>query len=259
MVEIKPGSLSFTIGTGGGNGTAEIVEYTCTATNTADAEYPAYPDIKVALTPPAAVANTEASIPWSGVIQTGSDTLKVPVGATSSTKFIVTVKASGAGAPATASGETTITGSAGADLALPTLLNVKIKATTAGTVTLTPSDIYIGTSTTNSLVKCSTTQANLKTYTMTVTAGNGTTPTPTPTPTPTTTTPKPTKTTTKFVTETPKDNNGKVTKTPKAGADTGGGGDMGPDGRMFILTGSLLILAAGAGGLMVRRRGLNRG
>ncbi|WP_162795017.1 hypothetical protein [Nonomuraea lactucae] len=58
------------------------------------------------------------------------------------------------------------------------------------------------------------------------------------------------------MTETPK---GRSSKTPKAGADTGAGGDAGPDGRMFVLAGSVLIMAAGAGGLMMRRRTVSRG
>jgi hypothetical protein len=48
-------------------------------------------------------------------------------------------------------------------------------------------------------------------------------------------------------------------RTPKAGADTGAGGEAGPDGRMFMVTGSLLIIAAGAGGLFLRRRSVTRG
>ncbi|MEV1167040.1 hypothetical protein [Nonomuraea sp. NPDC049784] len=45
-------------------------------------------------------------------------------------------------------------------------------------------------------------------------------------------------------------------KTPKAGADTGEGGEMGPDGRLFILTGTALIAAAAVGGLIMRRRSI---
>lgn len=81
-------------------------------------------------------------------------------------------------------------------------------------------------------------------------------PTPTPTPTKTTATPKQTKTSYVTVVETPTK---RSSKTPKAGANTGSGGEMGPDGRMFVLVGSALILAAGAGGLAMRRRGATRG
>ncbi|MEU6720935.1 hypothetical protein ABZ897_56580 [Nonomuraea sp. NPDC046802] len=84
------------------------------------------------------------------------------------------------------------------------------------------------------------------------------TPTPTPTPsnTPTSGTPKPTKTSTVFKTVTPKESR---SQTPKAGADTGAGGTMGPDGRMFILTGTALIGAAAVGGLVMRRRNAAKG
>ncbi|MFD1537356.1 hypothetical protein [Nonomuraea guangzhouensis] len=87
------------------------------------------------------------------------------------------------------------------------------------------------------------------------------TPSTTPTTTPTSSSPKPTKTHTKIVTKTPTatKTTTKSSKTPKAGADTGGGGDMGPDGRMVVLTGSLLILAAGVGGLVLRRRTISKG
>ncbi|MEU4227401.1 hypothetical protein AB0F17_24160 [Nonomuraea sp. NPDC026600] len=85
--------------------------------------------------------------------------------------------------------------------------------------------------------------------------------TSTPTTTPTSSSPKPTKTHTVTVTKTPTatKTTTKSSKTPKAGADTGGGGGMGPDGRMVVLTGSLLILAAGVGGLVLRRRTITRG
>ncbi|WP_433222525.1 hypothetical protein [Microtetraspora malaysiensis] len=45
-----------------------------------------------------------------------------------------------------------------------------------------------------------------------------------------------------------------VKKTPGGGAATGGGADAGPDGRMFVLTGTALVLAAAAGGLVLRAR-----
>ncbi|MEU7863598.1 hypothetical protein [Nonomuraea sp. NPDC049141] len=97
--------------------------------------------------------------------------------------------------------------------------------------------------------------------TPTGTPTSSSTPTTTPTTTPTSSSPKPTKTHTKIVTKTPTatKTTTKSSKTPKAGADTGGGGDMGPDGRMIVLTGSLLILAAGVGGLVLRRRTISKG
>jgi hypothetical protein len=87
----------------------------------------------------------------------------------------------------------------------------------------------------------------------------GTSPSPTVTPT----TPKPTTTITQTVTAKPvEEDDGddeQVTRTPGGGAATGGGGALGPDGRVFVLTGSLLVIAAGVGGLFLRRRGSVRG
>ncbi|MEU8265621.1 hypothetical protein AB0B89_00525 [Sphaerisporangium sp. NPDC049002] len=83
------------------------------------------------------------------------------------------------------------------------------------------------------------------------------TPTPTPTLTPTTSkTPKPTHTVYETVTNKPSQ---QVTKKPGGGAATGGGGDAGPDGRTFVLVGTVLVFGAGVGGLMMRRRRPNRG
>ncbi len=88
------------------------------------------------------------------------------------------------------------------------------------------------------------------------------TPTPTPTnttPTPTATTPTPQGTRTVEVTVTADEPGSKVEKTPAGGAATGAGGDAGPDGRTFVLAGSLMVLGAAAGGLALRRRRLARG
>jgi hypothetical protein len=52
-----------------------------------------------------------------------------------------------------------------------------------------------------------------------------------------------------YVTET-----AQVTETPEGGAATGGGGEAGPDGRLFLLTGTALVLAAAGGGLVLRAR-----
>ncbi|WP_143737696.1 hypothetical protein [Microbispora sp. GKU 823] len=60
-----------------------------------------------------------------------------------------------------------------------------------------------------------------------------------------------------FASPTPKKTKTKsaqVENTPGGGAATGGGGDAGPDARLFVLTGTALMLAAGAGGLVLRTR-----
>ncbi|MFD0733926.1 hypothetical protein [Planotetraspora mira] len=45
-----------------------------------------------------------------------------------------------------------------------------------------------------------------------------------------------------------------VSETPEGGAATGGGADAGPDGRVLVLSGSVLVLAAAGGGLLLRTR-----
>lgn len=67
------------------------------------------------------------------------------------------------------------------------------------------------------------------------------------------TTPRPTRTIYKTVTAKPHKTT-QVTHTPGGGAATGGGGEMGPDGRVLVLSGTALILAAATGGLMLRAR-----
>nr|PZN47551.1 MAG: hypothetical protein DIU60_02650 [Actinomycetota bacterium] len=60
------------------------------------------------------------------------------------------------------------------------------------------------------------------------------------------------------VTEEPT-NDSRVARTPAGGVATGGGGEAGPDGRMLVLAGSITLLGAAAGGLVLRRRRLARG
>ncbi|WP_433499573.1 hypothetical protein ACQP1K_04325 [Sphaerimonospora sp. CA-214678] len=79
---------------------------------------------------------------------------------------------------------------------------------------------------------------------------------PTPSPTPT-----PRQTRTVYVTETATPSQtatdkskGQVTHTPGGGVSTGGGGEVGPDARVLILTGAGLMLAAATGGLVLRAR-----
>ncbi|TMR95655.1 hypothetical protein [Nonomuraea basaltis] len=256
-------ALDVPIGTGGGGDGTDIVAYDCTLPSTStDTNYPADVDIKVVLTPPtSAAANADASITWAGTIQTTGDTLKAPTGfPTTGGKLFATIKASGAGSPATATGEAALTSvTIGQDITLPTSVTIKVKPTTTGTVTLTAGDLAFGTSSTSPAIKCTAPTTGLKGYTFTV--GNASTSpssSPTPSSSNTSSTPKPTTTSTATVTVTPPEST-KKSKTPKAGADTGAGGTMGPDGRMFILTGGALIAAAVVGGLVMRRRNAARG
>ncbi|MEV4803011.1 hypothetical protein AB0K18_23635 [Nonomuraea sp. NPDC049421] len=253
-------SLSIAVQAGGGGGTdTDVVEYSCDVPSTStDTSYEAIkPEIKVVLTPPtSATANADASVTWAGTIQTTGDQLKLPTGfPTTGAKMFATIKGSGAGVPATATGEAAITApTAGSPLTTLPSVTVKIKPTTTGEVTLTAGDLAFGTSATAPALKCTAPTTGLKQFKFTV--GNGTT-----SPSPTTTTPRPTTTHTATVTVTPSTTRSsstptKKSQTPKAGADTGAGGMAGPDGRLFILTGTALVAAAAVGGLVMRRRSI---
>ncbi|RCG27299.1 hypothetical protein DQ384_26670 [Sphaerisporangium album] len=125
--------------------------------------------------------------------------------------------------------------------------------------------INFGPGPTEPVVNCDVlNKEDLTTYTLVVTEeGGSASPSPTPTPTPT---PTPSATPTPTDTAPEADDgvqvgggaNGKVTRTPQGGAGTGGGGEAGPDGRVLVTTGLLLILLAGAGGLTLRRTGARR-
>ncbi|MFI6501908.1 hypothetical protein [Nonomuraea typhae] len=257
-VSVLPGALTLTVpsSTGGGD---EVAQYNCKISGETDQ----FVDVKYVITPPTtAKTNEDISFTATLAYDVGSDLLAPTTGLPTGSKLFAHATIAGVTVTTQPTGEATVT-APGADgkINLPSSITLKGKVSTTSTsATIKAGNLNFGTTNSSPAIKCELQNAGqLKAYTFTVTAGNGTSQSPSPSATTTSATPKPTKTTTKFVTETPKDNGGKVTKTPKAGADTGGGGGMGPDGRMFILTGSLLILAAGVGGLVMRRRGLSRG
>ncbi|WP_431902885.1 hypothetical protein [Nonomuraea sp. bgisy101] len=258
-----PASLTTTVGgTGGGTGTQDIVTYRCTGPGTTDTQDV---QIKVELTmPTTAKTNEQFFIGWKGTYVTGKE-LKAPTTGTLSAKIFPYATLTGITNLTSATGEgVTGTVTAGQIIPLPTsAFNMKTTSANAGTATVKPGNVNFGSnaaSGTDPAIRCEVQNAaNLKTYTLTVGTGTGTTPSPTPTPTPSAT-PKPTRTVTATVTQTPVGaGNGKVTKTPKGAAETGGGGELGPDGRMFVVTGSLIVLAAAVGGLVLRRRTTSRG
>jgi hypothetical protein len=229
--------------TGGGDGTGtDVVEYRCTdkAGATQDVK------IRTTLTMPSSPKTGEQFvIGWAGTYVTGSE-LKVPAaGLASGVKLYAyasisglsqLTSATGVGMPASAT--------AGQAVTLPASVEMKTTSRNAGTATVKPAAVNLGTTPQERLIECEVRNADaLKTYRLTVAAGNGT---PSPSSTPTTT-PSATRT----PTSTP---SARTSATPKDGVATGGGGEAGPDGRMYVLTGSALLLAAGTGGLLMRRR-----
>ncbi|MEV0165035.1 hypothetical protein [Nonomuraea fuscirosea] len=251
--------LDVPIGTGGGGGTGtDLVEYECVGPEDSDVQDV---EIKVELTmPTTAKVNEQFAIKWKGTYTTGKE-LKAPTtGQTIPAKIFAYASLTGITGLTSATGEgTTGTITAGSTIPLPTTaFDMKTTASTAGTATVKPADVNFGANTAtgnNPAIACKVQNATeLKSYTLTV--GSGTTsPSPTttsPTASPTTTSPRPTTTRTATLTITPSKT--RKSQTPKAGADTGAGGTMGPDGRVFILTGTGLVAAAAIGGLVMRRR-----
>ncbi|GAA5073802.1 hypothetical protein GCM10023259_074990 [Thermocatellispora tengchongensis] len=176
------------------------------------------------------------------------------------------------GVTATPSGSVTATPGVQAQspMPVPTAMTLVIRPTAAGTVALRGEGFVLraGSGSTTTYYTCQPATAgqgpslNLAVGTSTGTGSPSpsNTSTGTGTPTPTNSTPRPTTTRTATVTATPPGGNGQVTRTPDGGAATGGGGEMGPDARMFLLVGSLMVLGAGVGGLFLRRRtAANRG
>jgi hypothetical protein len=109
-----------------------------------------------------------------------------------------------------------------------------------------PASVNFGLTPQNRLVDCEpANSATLKTYPLTI-GGGGTTPAPTATETETEEEPTPQE-------ETEDEPTSRSSQTPEEGVATGAGGEAGPDGRVLVLTGSALLLAAGAGGLALRR------
>ncbi|MCP2353758.1 hypothetical protein HD597_000778 [Nonomuraea thailandensis] len=241
-------TLDVPIGTGGGDTDDAIVTYDCTVPSATG--YRAELDVKVVMTTPTnATANADVPITWTGTVQSTGDPLEPPSGLTlTGAKLFATIKASGAGSPATATGGAPLSVTAGSDITTLPSVTIKIKPTTTGTVSLTAGDLAIGTTSTSPVIKCTAATTGLKTYTFSV-AGGSASPSPSPSETPTTT-----RTTTVTVTPPAKSPAPRKSRTPKGSADTGAGGTMGPDGRLFILTGAGLVTAAAIGGLLTRRR-----
>ncbi|MEV7969405.1 hypothetical protein AB0O34_25980 [Sphaerisporangium sp. NPDC088356] len=239
----------------------DVVEYGCATTGTPLTQVV---KVKVELTMPvAATTDQQMTIGWHGTYVDGFE-LKAPAeGLTDGLNLYAYASISGITKLTSATGVGTLGAvSAGEVIPLPTdVVGLKTTASNAGTGTVKPAAINFGPLPTTPSIKCEVhNPGDLTTYTLTVTGGGQTT-----TPTPTATSPRPTHTVTATetasatATETEPEaeavGNTRVTKTPAGAAETGGGGDVGPDGRILVLTGSLLLLTATTGLLLRRRRG----
>ncbi|MGW6498150.1 hypothetical protein [Nonomuraea angiospora] len=135
----------------------------------------------------------------------------------------------------------------GAPIPLPaTTVNLKTRSKNPGTGTVHAASINFGTSSSDRAIECEVKDKDARTeHPLTVTgAGETTSPSPSDSESPSDS-PSPSETETK-------------TRTPAGAADTGGGGEAGPDGRVLVGVGSLLVLAS-VTGLVLRRRRLVAG
>ncbi|MEV4532154.1 hypothetical protein [Streptosporangium sp. NPDC049304] len=234
-------------------GTVGTVEYECT---TSGATGKQTTSINVELTMPTdATTGRQFTIGWSGTY-TGSELTAPAAGLPAGTKLYVYASISGLSGLTSATGVGTLDAAgAGQTIPLPTTpVSLATTSNSPGTATVKPGAINFGTAPDQTSIECEPKNKDtLTTYPLTITAGGqGTAPDPTDTTT------QPSDETTSDedaeTGETPQDTDGEISETPAGGAETGGGGESGPDGRALVLTGSLVTFGA-LSGLLWRRRG----
>lgn len=221
-------------------GDGDVVEYRCKiGTQT-------IPNIRVRITltmpstPPR--VGEQFSIGWTGDFEPGSE-LQAPAAVPAGIKMYAYASISGLPGltSATGVGELGVI-TAGEQISLPTSVDMRTMSQNPGTATVKPASVNFGLTPQNRLVDCEpTNSATLKTYPLTIGGG-----TPTPSATETEEDPTPQE-------EAEDEPTSRSSETPEKGAATGAGGEAGPDGRVLVLAGSALLLAAGAGGLTLRR------
>lgn len=235
----------------------DVVQYTCTPTDgTGQSQHIS---VQIVLTMPTdAKPGEQLEIGWQGTyLGTG---LVAPAGFEAGIKLYAYAGISEFANLTSATGVAELGAvNAGEVIPLPPSVTLRTTAQAAGTGKVRPGAINFGPTPTQPLIECEVQHRDeLKYYTLTVGAGSETTPSPTasspePTPTPSTT-PQATMTETGQPDEETRRPAGGVITTPVGGVDTGGGGELGPDGRHLIVIGSLLVLAAAGAGFLLRRR-----
>ncbi|MEV5744788.1 hypothetical protein AB0L30_32420 [Microbispora rosea] len=252
---------------------AEVVEYECTTDENAAEKQDVKINVELTM-PDDATAGQQMSIGWRGTYATGSE-LRAPTDGLGTVKVYAYAAFTGIENLTSATGVSeSVSVAAGQIIPLPqTGLTLKTTSPNAGTATVRPAAVSIGPSPTEPVIQCEVRDATaLTTYTLTVAQDAQTSPTPSPDGT--VAGPKPTRTVTATVTASVSDAESdagsvagsdedglerdagaaqEVDTTPVGGAATGGGGEAGPDGRMYVLTGLAITLAACAG-LLLRRR-----
>ncbi|MBB5773927.1 hypothetical protein [Nonomuraea jabiensis] len=208
---------------------AEVVEYACKVRATGQTQ-----DVKVEVeltVPTDAQVGKEMAIGWHGTYVAGSELRAPATGLEDDLNLYAYAGISGIEKLTSATGVAAI-GPIIPDAPVPlpaTTVNLKTTSKNPGTGTVHAASINFGSSASDRAIECEVKNEDARTeYPLAIT-GTGET-----------TSPSPSETDTK-------------TKTPAGAADTGGGGEAGPDGRVLVGVGSLLVLAS-ATGLVLRRR-----
>ncbi|ETK38196.1 hypothetical protein [Microbispora sp. ATCC PTA-5024] len=247
----------------------DVVEYRCTTEGVAGTQDVR---VKVEMTmPAAATTGQQMTIGWHGTYADGT-ALRAPASGLTGASLYAYASISGLSRLTSATGVGTL-GPVGAGqvIALPPgEVSLRTTSANAGTASVKPAALNVGDTPTHPLIRCEVLNAAaLTAYPLTVTAaGPSSSPPATPTPSSSSGSPRPTRTVTATVTASvtasTADDGGVGTRpsgrgrdavvtTPAGAAETGAGGDAGPDGRALVVTG-LLITAASAAGLLLRRR-----
>ncbi|MEV4296421.1 hypothetical protein [Microbispora rosea] len=244
---------------------SEVVEYECTTDESAAEKQNVKINIELTM-PDDPTAGRQMSIGWRGTYATGSE-LRAPADGLGTVKVYAYAAFTGIEHLTSATGVSEpVSVAAGQIIPLPQAgLTLKTTSPSAGTATVRPAAVNIGPSPTAPVIQCEVRNATALTpYSLTVAQDAQTSPTPSPDGA--VTGPKPTRTVTATVTAAGSDAGSdgddleqdagaaqEVDATPVGGVATGGGGEAGPDGRMYVLTGLAITLAACAG-LLLRRR-----
>ncbi|MEV4363415.1 hypothetical protein [Nonomuraea sp. NPDC049625] len=208
---------------------ADVVEYACKVRATGETQ-----DVKVEVeltVPTDAQVGEQMAIGWHGTYVEGSELRAPATGLEDGLKLYAYAGISGIEKLTSATGVAAVGPIIpGAPVRLPaTTVDMKTTPKNPGTGTVHAASINFGTSPSDRAIECEVKNEDARTeYPLSI-PGTGET-----------TSGSPSETDTK-------------TKTPAGAADTGGGGEAGPDGRVLVGVGGLLVLAS-ATGLVLRRR-----
>ncbi|MGN9782462.1 hypothetical protein ACTMTF_13610 [Nonomuraea sp. ZG12] len=224
-------------------GDGDVVTYRCEIN---EQVIPGDVRIRITLTMPSTTPRTgeQFSIGWTGEFVPGSE-LEAPAGVPAGLKMYAYASISKLPQLTSAMGVGELAAvTAGQPIALLESVNMTTTSKNPGTASVKPASVNFGLSPQNRLIDCEpTNSATLKTYPLTIGGTGSTTPTADEEETDEEPTPQ----------ESEDEPTTRSSQTPEEGVATGAGGEAGPDGRMLVLAGSALVLAAGAGGLTLRR------